>query len=124
MLWCAERRGLPPLDAPLQRGGRLVDRGARRLRLHAGAAGRRRTSGCRLAHALAGGAFGAGVQHYYELRERAFSPAVAEAKYQALQSRIRPHFLFNSLNAVLAIIRTEPPRPNACSNLSPNCSAP
>jgi two-component system sensor histidine kinase AlgZ len=59
-------------------------------------------------HALAAGVLGAGVQHYYELRERAFSPAVAEAKYQALQSRIRPHFLFNSLNAVLAVIRTEP----------------
>ena len=53
-------------------------------------------------------ALGGGIQHYYELRERAFSPAMAEAKYQALQSRIRPHFLFNSLNAVLAVIRTEP----------------
>ena len=31
-----------------------------------------------------------------------------EAKYQALQSRIRPHFLFNSLNAVLSVVRTEP----------------
>jgi hypothetical protein len=51
---------------------------------------------------------GAGFQHYCELRERAFSPAVAEAKYQALQSRIRPHFLFNSLNAVLSVIRSEP----------------
>jgi two-component system sensor histidine kinase AlgZ len=51
---------------------------------------------------------GAGFQHYCELRERAFSPAVVEAKYQALQSRIRPHFLFNSLNAVLSIMRTEP----------------
>ena len=61
-----------------------------------------------VAHGLAALALGGGIQHYYELRERAFSPAMAEAKYQALQSRIRPHFLFNSLNAVLAVIRTEP----------------
>jgi two-component system sensor histidine kinase AlgZ len=52
--------------------------------------------------------FGAFAQHYFELRTRAFSPALAEARLQALQARIRPHFLFNSLNAVLSLIRTEP----------------
>jgi two-component system sensor histidine kinase AlgZ len=52
--------------------------------------------------------FGAVLQHYFELRTRAFSPALAEARLQALQARIRPHFLFNSLNAVLSLIRTEP----------------
>lgn len=54
--------------------------------------------------------FGIGLQHYFELRTRAFSPALAEARLQALQARIRPHFLFNSLNAVLSLIRTEPRR--------------
>jgi two-component system sensor histidine kinase AlgZ len=54
--------------------------------------------------------FGAVLQHYFELRTRAFSPALAEARLQALQARIRPHFLFNSLNAVLSLIRTEPRR--------------
>ena len=54
--------------------------------------------------------FGIVLQHYFELRTRAFSPALAEAKLQALQARIRPHFLFNSLNAVLSLIRTEPRR--------------
>lgn len=54
--------------------------------------------------------YGIGVQHYFELRNRAFSPALGEAKLQALQARIRPHFLFNSLNAVLSLIRTEPRR--------------
>ncbi len=49
-------------------------------------------------------------QHYFELRARAFSPALGEAKLQALQARIRPHFLFNSINAVLSLIRTEPQR--------------
>jgi two-component system sensor histidine kinase AlgZ len=49
-------------------------------------------------------------QHYFELRTRAFSPALVEARLQALQARIRPHFLFNSLNAVLSLIRDEPRR--------------
>jgi two-component system sensor histidine kinase AlgZ len=54
--------------------------------------------------------FGIVLQHYFELRTRAFSPALLEARLQALQARIRPHFLFNSLNAVLSLIRTEPQR--------------
>jgi two-component system sensor histidine kinase AlgZ len=47
---------------------------------------------------------------YFQLLVKAFSPALAEARLQALQSRIRPHFLFNSLNAVLALIRRDPKR--------------
>ncbi|MBC7413528.1 MAG: histidine kinase [Herminiimonas sp.] len=58
--------------------------------------------------ALAAALFGLLLQHYFALRTRAFSPALAEARLQALQARIRPHFLFNSLNAVLSLIRTEP----------------
>ena len=50
------------------------------------------------------------LQHYFELRLRAYSPALDEARLQALQARIRPHFLFNSLNAVLSLIRNEPRR--------------
>lgn len=45
---------------------------------------------------------------YFELRSRAFSPAQAEARLAALNARIRPHFLFNSLNAVLSLIRDRP----------------
>lgn len=59
---------------------------------------------------LLGAAFGFALQHYFELRARALSPALSEARLQALQARIRPHFLFNSLNAVLSLIRTEPLR--------------
>ncbi len=59
---------------------------------------------------LIAGLFGIVLQHYFEVRARAFSPALAEARLQALQARIRPHFLFNSLNAVLSLIRTEPRR--------------
>jgi two-component system, LytTR family, sensor histidine kinase AlgZ len=47
---------------------------------------------------------------YLRLLAKAYSPALAEARLQALQARIRPHFLFNSLNAVLALIRRDPKR--------------
>ena len=50
---------------------------------------------------------------YFHLRERALSPALSEARLQALQARIRPHFLFNSINAVLSLIRQEPKRAEA-----------
>lgn len=45
---------------------------------------------------------------YFDLRARAQSPAVAEARIQALQARIRPHFFFNSLNTVISLIRSQP----------------
>jgi two-component system sensor histidine kinase AlgZ len=47
---------------------------------------------------------------YFQLRAKALSPAITEARLQALQARIRPHFLFNSINAVLSLVRTDPRR--------------
>jgi two-component system sensor histidine kinase AlgZ len=47
---------------------------------------------------------------YLRLLAKAYSPALVEARLQALQARIRPHFLFNSLNAVLSLIRRDPKR--------------
>jgi two-component system sensor histidine kinase AlgZ len=47
---------------------------------------------------------------YFRLRSQSLSPALPEARLQALQARIRPHFLFNSINAVLAIVRSDPKR--------------
>jgi len=47
---------------------------------------------------------------YFDLRGRALSPAISEARLQALQARIRPHFLYNSINAVLSLIRQDPRR--------------
>ena len=41
-------------------------------------------------------------------RLRALSPAVSEARLTALTARIRPHFLFNSLNAAISLIRLRP----------------
>ncbi|GHD65107.1 alginate biosynthesis protein AlgZ/FimS [Jeongeupia chitinilytica] len=43
-----------------------------------------------------------------QMRHRALVPRLAEARLSALQARIRPHFFFNSLNAVLSLIRYEP----------------
>lgn len=107
MLWCAARRALPELGVPLQRlvAWSIPAAVALLVSLGVGAPGP-----LALAHAAAAFVMGAGFQHYCELRERAYSPAVVEARYQALQSRIRPHFLFNSLNAVLSVIRTDPAR--------------
>ena len=48
--------------------------------------------------------------YYFALRAKALSPAISEARLQALQARIRPHFLFNSINAVLSLMRSEPRR--------------
>lgn len=45
---------------------------------------------------------------YFELRASALTPAQAEARLAALNARIRPHFLFNTLNAVLSLIRSRP----------------
>jgi len=50
---------------------------------------------------------------YFELRAAAFSPAQSEARLAALNARIRPHFLFNSLNAVLSLIRARPQQAEA-----------
>lgn len=47
---------------------------------------------------------------YFRLRAQALSPARQEARLQALQARIRPHFLFNTITAVLSIVRADPKR--------------
>jgi two-component system, LytTR family, sensor histidine kinase AlgZ len=50
---------------------------------------------------------------WFDVATRARSPAVTEARLMALTARIRPHFLFNSLNAVLGVIRSDPRRAEA-----------
>ncbi len=47
---------------------------------------------------------------YFHTLGRALSPAVTEARLQALQARIRPHFLFNAINGVLGVLRADPKR--------------
>lgn len=47
---------------------------------------------------------------YFRLRARVLSYALEDARLQVLRARIRPHFLYNTLNAVLGILRTQPKR--------------
>lgn len=47
---------------------------------------------------------------YFDYRGRRYSPALTEARLMALTLRIQPHFLFNSLNAVLGVMRSDPRR--------------
>ena len=41
-------------------------------------------------------------------RAKARTPAATAARLQELQSRIRPHFLFNTLNSAIALVRDQP----------------
>ena len=43
-------------------------------------------------------------------RERARLPAAAAARLADLQTRIRPHFLFNTLNTAITLVRLDPQR--------------
>jgi two-component system sensor histidine kinase AlgZ len=112
VLWCLLRRSLPPLQLSAQRAiAWAVPAVATAVLLGLFPALREQGGELAvLAYVLVAFGAGAAIQHYLELRARAFSPAIAEARYQALQSRIRPHFFFNSLNAALAALREDPAR--------------
>ena len=60
--------------------------------------------------ALAGAALAAAAFYWLTLRARARLPADATARLAELQSRIRPHFLFNTLNTAIALARLDPAR--------------
>jgi two-component system sensor histidine kinase AlgZ len=49
-----------------------------------------------------------GLIEFLRLRQLSLQPSQAEGRLQALQARIRPHFLFNSLNTVLGLMRHDP----------------
>lgn len=66
-----------------------------------------------VAVALAGAGFAALLWAWLDLRARIWHPADASARLAELQSRIRPHFLFNALNTALALVRVDPPRAEA-----------
>jgi two-component system sensor histidine kinase AlgZ len=53
---------------------------------------------------------GAGLLRYFYVvaQWQARLAAVAQAQVDALQARIRPHFLFNSMNTVAALVRVDP----------------
>jgi two-component system sensor histidine kinase AlgZ len=72
----------------------------------AGHAGVMRVSGL----ALTGAGLAALLWAWLDLRARIRHPADAAARLAELQSRIRPHFLFNALNTALALVRVDPAR--------------
>lgn len=45
---------------------------------------------------------------YFDWRHRKLSPALAEAKMDALVSRMRPHFLFNAINGIVMLLNKSP----------------
>ena len=59
---------------------------------------------------MAGACIAAAVYHWLRLRALAQVPADTTAQLAELQSRIRPHFLFNTLNTALSLVRHDPVR--------------
>lgn len=113
VLGCSLRRPLGRL-APRRRVAVLTGLGA----LSAAAAGGplwlwglASASGPRLlALPLAGAALALPLALWVEQRVRSLRPADADARLAELQSRIRPHFLFNALNTALALVQVDPAR--------------
>jgi two-component system sensor histidine kinase AlgZ len=66
-----------------------------------------------LAVAATGAALAAAFVHWLRQRARLEQPAAAAARLAELQSRIRPHFLFNTLNSAIALVRVDPSRAEA-----------
>ncbi|HSB22479.1 MAG TPA: histidine kinase [Burkholderiaceae bacterium] len=60
--------------------------------------------------ALSGMAFASLVWVWLDQRARSAKPADASARLAELQSRIRPHFLFNALNTAVALVQIDPER--------------
>jgi two-component system sensor histidine kinase AlgZ len=63
-----------------------------------------------LGAAAAGAGLAAAAWAWLALRAKAWQPVDAGVRLAELQSRIRPHFLFNALNTALALVRVDPAR--------------
>ena len=61
-----------------------------------------------LASAFSGATLSALLVAALVLRARGKTPAATTARLRELQARIRPHFLFNTLNSAIALVRAEP----------------
>ena len=66
-----------------------------------------------LASACTGALLAAGLVAGLMWRVRGRLPAATAARLAELQARIRPHFLFNTLNSAIALVREEPARAEA-----------
>jgi two-component system sensor histidine kinase AlgZ len=80
------------------------------LQLDPGAPGAAGRSASWLGATLAGLMLAAVLFQWLRLRAKALLPAETTARLAELQSRIRPHFLFNTLNTALALVRLDPAR--------------
>ena len=60
------------------------------------------------ASASAGALLSAALVAALVMRARGKAPAATAARLAELQARIRPHFLFNTLNSAIALVRAEP----------------
>jgi two-component system sensor histidine kinase AlgZ len=60
--------------------------------------------------ALLAGLISGGALRYFYVREQwqAELQAQAKAQVEALQARIKPHFLFNSMNTIASLVRSDP----------------
>jgi two-component system sensor histidine kinase AlgZ len=63
-----------------------------------------------VASAFTGALLAAALVAALVLRAKARTPADTAARLSELQSRIRPHFLFNTLNSAIALVREDPAR--------------
>lgn len=61
-----------------------------------------------LASALGGVLLSGALVAALVMRARGTAPAATAARLAELQARIRPHFLFNTLNSAIALVRAEP----------------
>jgi two-component system sensor histidine kinase AlgZ len=66
-----------------------------------------------LASAASGALLASVLMVALALRARGQTPATTTARLSELQARIRPHFLFNTLNSAIALVRAEPARAEA-----------
>ena len=66
-----------------------------------------------LASAFSGALLSAALVAGLVLRARGKTPAATAARLIELQARIRPHFLFNTLNSAIALVRAEPAKAEA-----------
>jgi two-component system sensor histidine kinase AlgZ len=66
-----------------------------------------------VASAVTGAFLAAAMVAALALRAKGRMPADTAARLSELQARIRPHFLFNTLNSAIALVRADPPRAEA-----------